>query len=144
MYDTILVPTDGSPESLTAVDEAADLASALDADLVALYVVDTRDYATLPETKWVTLAEELEQAGERALAKVEKRADEHDVPVSTTVVRGVPHESILEYADEAGADAIVMSTHGRTGIDRFLLGSVTERVIRSADLPIVVVGAGED
>ena len=144
MYDTILVPTDGSPESLTAVDEAAELASSLDADLVALYVVDTRDYATLPETKWVTLAEELEQAGERALAKVEKRADEYGVPVSTTVIRGVPHESILEYADEAGADAVVMSTHGRTGIDRFLLGSVTERVVRSADLPIVVVGSSQD
>lgn len=138
MYDNLLVPTDGSPASLGAVDEAVSLASAVDAHLTAVYVVDTRDYGTLPEGEFTSLATELEAEGERALKEVEDRAQAADVSVATAIVRGIPHESILEYADETDADVIVMGTHGRTGIDRFLLGSVTEKVIRSTDLPVLV------
>ena len=141
MYDRLLVPTDGSPESFEAVDEAVSLAAAVGADLAALFVVDTRDYSTLPEGKWLSLADELEREGERALATVERRADAAGVAVSTAIVRGIPHEAILEHAAETAADVVVMSTHGRTGIDRFLLGSVTENVIRSTDLPVLVVRA---
>jgi len=144
MYDRLLVPTDGSPESLRAVDEAIDLATVLGADLTALYVVDTRDYSTLPEAKWLALADELEAEGERALAAVDRRASEADIPLSTAIVRGVPHQSIVEYAVEASADVIVMSTHGRTGLDRFLIGSVTEKVIRSTSTPVLVIRVDGD
>lgn len=144
MYDRLLVPIDGSPESLEAVDEAAALASAVDAELTGLYVVDTRDYSTIPEAKWISLADELEREGERALAEAEKRAEAAGVTMTTVVVRGVPHESILEHAEDIGADVVVMSTHGRTGLDRFLLGSVTEKVIRSTELPVLVIRASSD
>lgn len=141
MYDRLLVPTDGSPESFEAVDEAVSLAAAVGADLAALFVVDTRDYSTLPEGKWLSLADELEREGERALETVERRADAAGVSVSTAIVSGIPHEAILQHAADTEADVVVMSTHGRTGIDRFLLGSVTEKVIRSTDLPILVIRA---
>ncbi|UWG47195.1 Nucleotide-binding protein, UspA family [Halanaeroarchaeum sp. HSR-CO] len=141
MYDRLLVPIDGSPESLEAVDEAAALAGALDAELTGLYVVDTRDYSTIPEAKWISLADELEREGERALEEAERRAEAAGVTMTTVVDRGIPHDSIIEYADEIGADVIVMSTHGRTGLDRFLLGSVTEKVIRSTELPVLVIRA---
>ena len=144
MYERLLVPTDGSPESMEAVDEAVALAAAVDADLAALFVVDTRDYSTLPEGKWVSIADELEREGERALEAVERRAADAGVATSTAVVRGVPHEAILSHADDVGADLVVMSTHGRTGIDRFLLGSVTEKVIRSTALPVLVIRARTD
>ena len=52
---------------------------------------------------------------------------------------GAPHTAILEYAGEAGVDAIVMGTHGRSGLDCYLLGSVTERVVRTADAPVLTV-----
>ena len=77
--------------------------------------------------------------GERAVAVVADRAAERGVPAETAVERGVPHEAILEYAAENDADAIVMATHGRTGVERFLLGSVTERVVRRSPVPVLVV-----
>ncbi len=109
-----------------------------------LYVVDTRDYSTVPESTWLSLREELESAGEEALAAVERRAAATGVPVTTAVSRGVPYEEILEYAARNGVDVVVMGTHGRTGVDRFLLGSVTEKVIRRATMPVLVVNIGDD
>lgn len=141
MYDHLLVPTDGSPESFAAVDEGVDLAAALEATLTFLYVIDTRDYSTLPESKWLRIVEDLESEGDRALAEATRRAETRDVPIETRLERGVPHESILQMAAEIGADLLVMSTHGRTGIDRFLLGSVTEKVIRSTEVPVLVTRA---
>ncbi|MFB6134511.1 MAG: universal stress protein [Halanaeroarchaeum sp.] len=144
MYEHLLVPTDGSPESFVAIEEGADLAAALDAELTALYVVDTRDYSTLPESKWRTIVEDLEAEGERALEEATRRAQKRGVAIETRLDRGVPHESILQAGEEIGADLLVMSTHGRTGIDRFLLGSVTEKVIRSTTVPVLVIRAESD
>ncbi|MFB6077630.1 MAG: universal stress protein [Halarchaeum sp.] len=142
MYDRILVPTDGSPEGEDAVDEALELAELTGATVVALYVIDTRDYTAIPESTWTTLQEELRAEGQNAVATVEERANAAGVPVETTIARGAPHEVILE--ESADCDAIVMGTHGRTGVDRFLLGSVTERVVRQSEKPVLVVHVSED
>jgi nucleotide-binding universal stress UspA family protein len=139
MYERILVPTDGSPGVGDAVAEALDLAELSGGTVHGLYVVDTRDYSTLPEAKWLTLESELEGQGEQAVAAVADRATEREVPVETAIERGVPHEEILEYADEQDVDVVVMGTHGRSGLDRFLIGSVTEKVVRSADVPVLTV-----
>jgi nucleotide-binding universal stress UspA family protein len=61
------------------------------------------------------------------------------VDIETVLRQGAPHTTILEYADEADVDLIVMGTHGRSGIHRYLLGSVTERVVRTADAPVLTV-----
>ena len=139
MYDRILVPTDGSPESERAVEEAIELATLTGGRIVALYVVDTRDYNTLPEAKWAMLQGELEGEGEDAVERVAERAEAAGVEVETAIERGVPHEAIIEFAESADADAIVMATHGRSGVERFLMGSVTERVVRQAAVPVLVV-----
>jgi nucleotide-binding universal stress UspA family protein len=139
MYERILVPTDGSPGGGDAVEEALDIAELSGGTVHALFVVDTRDYSTLPEAKWLTLESELEGRGEQAVAAVADRAEEREVPVETAIERGVPHERILEYADEQDVDVVVMGTHGRSGLDRFLIGSVTEKVVRSADVPVLTV-----
>jgi len=139
MYEKILVPTDGSPEGERAVEEAIELATLTGGRVLALYVVDTRDYNTLPESKWAMLSDELESEGETAVEAVAERAGEAGVEIETAVERGVPHEAILEFAESAGADVIVMATHGRSGVERFLMGSVTERVVRQAAVPVLVV-----
>jgi nucleotide-binding universal stress UspA family protein len=139
MYDRILVPTDGSDGVEAVLDEAIELAELTGATLHGLYVVDARDYSTLPEAKWLSIAEELESAGERALETVTERAEAAGVDVETTIERGVPHEQILEVASANGADLVAMGTHGRSGLNRFLLGSVTEKVVRGADVPVLVV-----
>ncbi|MFB6165558.1 MAG: universal stress protein [Haloarculaceae archaeon] len=139
MYRNILIPTDGSPGAERAIAEGVELASLTGATVHGLYVVDTRDYNTLPESKWLSLQDELEAQGEDAVAAVRERAAAAGVDVETATARGVPHEEIVDYAADAGVDLIVMGTHGRTGLGHFLLGSVTEKVIRHAPVPIHVV-----
>ena len=84
----------------------------------------------------------LEEAGYDSVEAILERATEEDVDSTVGAVRrGDPAEAILDYTEEHDVDLVVMSTHGRTGIRRFLLGSVTEQVLRSAGVPVLTVGA---
>jgi nucleotide-binding universal stress UspA family protein len=145
MYDRILVPTDGSTEVERSVSHAATLASVHGAELVAVYVVNTASYGGLPiETSIEGVSQILEEEGEAAIDRVEAIAASHDVPVDGRVVRGTPSKEIVRNAETAGCDLIVMGTHGRGGIDRLLLGSVAERVVRSSPMPVLTVRVGDD
>lgn len=138
MYDDILVPTDGSEGVQRAIGHGIELADLADATVHALFVVDTADLATIPDLEWTTIEAGLEEVGERAVADVERRALEQGVEAVTAVRYGTSHEEIVAYATEWDVDLIVMGTHGRSGIDRVLLGSVTDNVIRRADRPVLV------
>ncbi len=141
MYERILVPTDGSPEADAVVDHAAGLAAVHDADLHAVYVVNTAGYAGLPGDGAVGgLSAMMNEQGETAL----DRATEHagDRLTERVLVEGSPSAEIVDYAEEAGCDLIVMGTHGRGGIDRLLLGSVAERVVRTSPVPVLTVRVG--
>ncbi len=137
MYDQILVPTDGSDETRGAVEHAIDLATTYDAALHTIYVVDTNlgVESSAPGT-----LDALEEAGENAIDEVIQQAEAADVePIEGVVAQGTPHQAILDYVDERDIDLIVMGTHGRTGLDRYLLGSVTEKVVRLSDAPVLTV-----
>ena len=148
-YDAILVPTDGSDLALRALDEALALAGLTGATIHVVYVVDDASVAELAVDSNVDevsfdadvgrLFERFEAAGERAIAEVREAADERGVEVVAEVRRGIPDEAILEYADENGVDLIVMGTHGRRGVRRYLLGSTTERVLRQSPVPVLAV-----
>lgn len=140
MYDDILIPTDGTDAVQPAVDRALDLAETYGATLHALYVVDQGAYVGI-DVRSDVIVETLETEGQAAVEAVKERAEAAGVPVTTAIVRGNPYREILDYADERGVDLIVMGTHGRRGLDRYLLGSVTEKVVRSADLPVLTVRA---
>jgi nucleotide-binding universal stress UspA family protein len=145
MYDRILVPTDGSTEGERPVAHAAELARAHGADLVAVFVVDTASYGGLPmETSIEGITQVLEEEAETAIERVETIAGERGVSVDGRVVRGTPSKEIVRVAEAATCDLIVMGTHGRGGINRLLLGSVAERVVRSAPIPVLTVRVGED
>jgi len=137
MYDRILLPTDGSDASNRAVEEAIGLAEATGAKLHVLFVVEDIPYA--PEMMDDEVEARIRNIGEDALEEIRARADEAGVEVVTDLEEGAPHTAILGYADEADIDAIVMGTHGRSGLDRYLLGSVTERIVRTADVPVLTV-----
>jgi len=138
MYDRILVPTDGSPSMQSVVDHALELATVHDATLYGLYVVDTGSFATLPvETTWDGVTEMLKEEGELAMEQFTELTG--DEPVETAIRDGNPSGEIVDYARTNDCDAIVMGTHGRGGIDRLLLGSVAERVVRAAPVPVVTV-----
>ena len=134
MYDTILIPTDGSEGTDEAVRQGLELAQAFDATVHALYVVDQ----TYPAAQWDFTTEREENIATMAVDAVAAEAEKIGVRIEKRVRRGVPHEEIIAYAEGNDADLIVMGTHGRTGIDRFVsAGSVTERVVRFSPVPVL-------
>lgn len=138
MYDDILVPTDGSDCARRAVEEAINLARAFDAALHTLYVVDTELSGV--QGGGAAVFDELESEGERIVRDVIERAEDAGVDtVEASVAAGVPYRAILDYCEEYGIDLMVMGTHGRTGLQRTLVGSVTEKVVRTADVPVLTV-----
>ncbi|WP_423998011.1 universal stress protein [Halorubrum trapanicum] len=138
MYSEILVPTDGSPASDAAIEHAIDLADQYGARLHALYVVDGAAYSSL-EAGAEIVVEALESEGEEATRRVSDAAADAGVECVTSVTSGTAYRSIHDYVDEHGIDVVVMGTHGRKGLDRYLLGSVTERVVRTSDVPVLTV-----
>lgn len=148
MYETVLFPTDGSDESFHALEHAIDVAETYGATLHALYVVET-DYGSAGFDDVPVNVDAILEArradGARALERVEARAERTGTTVVTAVREGgVVHREILDYADENDADVIVMGTHGRRGLDRWLLGSVTERVVRTSPIPVLTVRGESD
>ncbi|GAA0470862.1 universal stress protein [Halococcus dombrowskii] len=143
VYDRILVPTDGSEPAAAAVRHALDLADRYDATLHALFVVDT-------DKSWMTVSkvevhdalwEVGRETATRVLAEVEAVTADAGVELVTEILEGSPDRRIPEYAAENGIDLVVMGTHGRTGLQHRLLGSVTERVIRETTVPVMAVNA---
>lgn len=137
MYRRVLVPTDGGDGTDVALDHALNLAQTYDAELHAVFVVDV---ASVPaETNAAQIVGALEQAGEAALAVIADAAERAGVDATTAVVEGSAARGITDYADDEDIDLIVMATHGRQGLDRYLLGSVTERVVRTSPVPVLTV-----
>lgn len=143
MYDTILVPVDGSDPSRAAVRRARSLAATADATLSLLAVAEPttlRDGAKSPATP--TRAD-LDRQTDAVLDRGESLADGVGVDCRVAVEAGSPYEEIAAKADEVDADLTVMGTHGRTGLDRILLGSVTERTLRTNESPVLTTQEGQ-
>ncbi|MDS0477695.1 universal stress protein [Natrinema sp. 1APR25-10V2] len=132
MYDTILIATDGSDSADRATDHALDLASTFDADLHALYVVDTRRYGGSMVTDADTVTADLEERGRELLDDIASRAD---VGVTTVLRSGRPSQLIGEYADEIDADLLVIGNRGLSSGGE--IGSTAERVVRYVDRPVI-------
>lgn len=144
LYERILVPTDGSDGVERAVRHAVDLAVEHGATVHALYVVNSASYAGMPmESSWEGVDEMLRADAESAVELVRAVGDDYDVPVETAVIDGTPSSEIVRYAESEGCDLIVMGTHGRGGIDRLLLGSVAEKVVRGSSVPVLTVRVTE-
>ncbi len=138
MYDDVLVPTDGSAGMDRVIEHAVDLCETHGATLHGLYVIDTASLADLPmESSWEAVNTALREEGDSSLEAMERLAG--DVDVRTNQVEGSPAQEIVEYAEDEGIDLIVMGTHGRSGVDRLLLGSVAERVVRTSPVPVLTV-----
>ncbi len=145
MYDDILVPTDGSEGVEEALEHARSIAGKYDATVHVLYVVNTSTYSSLPaDSNWESIVSALEEEGERSTSELAQRLEDDGIEVEREVRDGVPHKEILEYSDEEDIDLVVMGTHGKTGIDRLLLGSVTEKVVRKSEAPVLTVRMVEE
>lgn len=147
MYERILVPTDGSDTAEQAVEHALDLAEKYGAEVHTLYVVDTDSMSLSLGTEQVDRIqqgqygemEEVRERAEAATGSVAERARERNLDVVEHVSAGRPYVLIETYAKNNDIDLIVMASHGRSGVKRMLLGSVTEKVVRTAEIPVMVV-----
>jgi nucleotide-binding universal stress UspA family protein len=142
MYDSILLPVDGSEQATKIVHHMADLAQWTGARIEVLYVADTtRDSVSVVDG---TVVDALEREGESVVADVAETLDALGVEHGTDVVQGSPAPTIVEYAKRYDHDLIGISTHGRTGLSRYLLGSVTEKVVRLSDVPVLTARMKSD
>lgn len=138
MFETVVIATDGSESAERCVETAVDFASRFDAEVHALYVVDTDEIESSPGEIRDDLETAIEKAGDEALSFAEQEAGE-SIDLTTAVHEGDPATEIMEYADEIDADVIAVGTRGRHGDHAFLLGSVAETVVRSAPQPVLTV-----
>lgn len=136
---TILVPLDGSMLAELALKPAVELAREKDAKVVLLRAAEAHTTVADPTEAQVAVVREAEDY----LARVRARVLEGGIAVETSVWYGRPSEAIAEAARYRNADLIVMSSHGRSGLGRLVLGSVAESVLRATRTPILLIRAGE-
>jgi len=145
-FKKILVPTDFSDNSRDALDYAVQLAEKFDASILLLHVQTTADMVPMG----IDGMEAVSEAYANLLANYEREAmntmkaalapfEGRCAGATCELVSGVPYHAILEVAAEQHADLIVMGTHGRGLIKRFLLGSQADRVVRGASCPVMTV-----
>ncbi|MDQ2055812.1 universal stress protein [Halobellus sp. H-GB7] len=141
-YENILIPTDGSAGATTAADHGLSLAAALDATVHGLSVVD--DTALGLDVRSAASEGENEQAAIDAVDDLLSEAETHGVSNTVRhIEHGEPVEEILDCVESNDIDVVAMGTTGRRGTDRILLGSVAEKTVRSAPVPVITVGRGE-
>lgn len=141
MVKRVLVPTDGSPLSDTALEFAVD--EYPEAEIVVLHVINPVDagYATDMSGMdyWDGWYENAKERAEEIFADIEALELDANRTIETATETGSPARSIVEYAEEHGIDHIVMGSHGRKGVERILIGSVAETVVRRSPVPVTIV-----
>jgi len=140
-FKRIMIATDGSENAERAASYGINLAKAAGAEVDALYVISTQHAVTTRTVKgWSEgLEEYLTNKGKAAINDVEKLGKEAGLEVKPAFLKGIPADKILEYAQENNIDLIIMGTQGLTGIKKFLIGSVAEKVVRHSTVPVMVI-----
>lgn len=142
MYKNILLPTDFSKGSDEAFEHAKDIAKSMGATIHLLHVIQPVVYPTgieIAHESLVNLEGDLESVAKKNLAKIEKRLNDLGIDTESTVLMGKPSEQITEYSNRYEMDLVVIATHGSSGLEHFLFGSTTEKVIRKVKVPVLVV-----
>lgn len=147
MYKNILLPTDGSPLSDRAVNAAIHLAKLTGARIIAFHALEpyplqeayTAEGSGIPELNPEHFAERSRDYAKRVLDKITAAATIENVVCTTAwVVSHSASQAIVDKANEAGCDLIVMASHGRRGLQGFLLGSETQKVLTHSSIPVLV------
>ncbi len=143
MYDTILLPTDGDEGATEALEHALSAADAYGADLHIVSVVDRRVILAADAEDKADVRAELAADAATAVEELATRAKDAGVTATTATPEGVPYREILSYIDTQPIDLLVIGTQGRKGKEKRLnLGSTTERIVKKAEKPVLVVDIG--
>jgi len=143
-YRNILIATDGSENTQRAISYGIEIAKLSGAAVYALYVVNTSpiisEYWTIGKKN---VYEIIRSEGEKAVFEVKKIGEASGVDVKEVVLDGYPSNAIIDFAENNNIDLIVMGTLGKTGLDKLLIGSVAEKVVRGSKVPVMVVRGEE-
>jgi universal stress protein A len=138
----ILVPLDMSPESIKALKYAVPFAEQFGAKLRTLFVVELSPLVSITGMDYVGLTVSEQEIVKRVMIRLADIVDLHHTEklgIEAEVRTGKPVEEIVKYAIETDTDLVILSTHGHSGMKRMLLGSVTEKVVRHAPCPVLVL-----
>ena len=138
----ILAPTDFSDLSKQGLKSALELAQSFGAKLVLIHVVEPPPYPVeglIPSPLGATLLDDLERQASQELARMRVDTQGSAVDVERRVVVGIPYRKIVEVAEEEKADLLVVTTHGRTGLVHLVMGSVAEKIVRTAPCPVLTI-----
>ncbi len=142
MYKRILIATDGSDKSKKAAQDAIDMAKSLGASVIALYVVNEVVIASAVRQLGADRKDveaKLSATGQKAVDSIRAMAEGAGVPVDTIVRIGVPANDVIDVSGAEKADLIVMGSHGESGASKLLIGSVVQKVLYWATIPVLVV-----
>ena len=146
-FSTILVAVDFSDSSDNAFQLALSMANKFGAHLVILHVInepiDLRGFY-VPHISYEKLEEEIAEGAEKMMESFCRQHIDDFTDFESLIVPGMPHEQILNQAEENNADLIVLGTHGRTGLDHVLFGSTAEKVVRKSKFPVLTVRLEEE
>ena len=138
LFEKVLIATDGSEKNQPAVREGLEIARSCGSALYAIYVIDeTSLHSAQAEVLTADVYQRLKDEGEKAVLGVKRVAG--GVEVETRVLSGRPAQVITDFARRNGIDLIVVGSQGKSGLERLLLGSVAENVIRMAECMVLVV-----
>ncbi len=147
-FKKILVPLDGSQLGEAALPYAAKLAVVNNAEITLLQIVTTNQDLALAESYTSSMGQLSEEYVQHAMSqatqylnRIKMLLETKDIPVHAHVEIGFPAEQIINYAREHEIDMIAMSTHGRSGINRWLVGSVADKVMRASSVPVLMIRA---
>ncbi len=136
----ILIATDGSEYTKSAIKKGLSLAKMLGAEVTGVYVVDIRDFSGIDlEDMEYAYVNMLRDNGDEILEELRDEADKMGVQIRTVKREGIPADEIVKAAEEDDADLIVIGSFGQSALEKLLLGSVAEKVIRHAPCPVLVV-----
>lgn len=138
MYNKILVATDGSETAFGAARHALALARQFEAELHAVYVIETRTGYDNAIVDPKIVRRNFREEGEEALADIETQGGP-EVPVTTSIREGIPPEELLAYIEDKEIELVVMGAKGRSAFKTVLLGSTTEALLRADAVPVLVV-----
>ncbi len=145
MYKRILVPLDGSKIAEQALPHAAALAKRFQAELILLKVlVPLSSNLNLPPGAVKTAEAATRELVGEYLDRVAARVQEKGLSTTTIIKTGRPHEEIIRFAETEPVDIVVICTRGQSGLSRWLMGSVADRVARGVSIPVLLVRASKD
>lgn len=130
MFNKIMIPSDGSKFAEKAEDLAIDLAEKLGSTVIAVHIIDE---------KLIYPFDVMEEEGNEILSKIREKGKTKNVKVEEVLIFGNPRHDMKKIAEKSHADLVVIGSHGRSGLEKILMGSVAENALKTVEMPVLLV-----